>query len=470
MVEAKLPPHDADLELAVLGSCISMTEVLATALDYIGKKNIFYVPKHQSIWTAIRSVVADERGVDLLTVTQKARALKFDDVSALDIVNCVNKTTSEQNVISHIFILIEYWVKRELQSMSAATLQLAFDEGTDALQLLHDTRIRIKDVEDSIGRAKISDIAKDTDRVVKDIITVAMSGRKPTGLVMTGFKELDELYGGANNGDFIVVGARPAMGKTSFALCWARNVAKSGSIAGVISIEMPTEQLVTRLLSIEAGLNNHRLQKEAHLMTKQEMDRLSAAGEKVSKMTLRIVDDPSVNVSKMRGIVKSFKELGAKIVLIDYLQIMRPEGKAQASNDTKFLDDLTRDLKQAAREFQIPIIALSQLSRSVEDSADKRPTLNHLRMSGQIEANADTVMFLYRPEYYKLEMPNDLGGGDSRGKGVVIIAKNRNGAVGDVVLDFVKETTEFRSVGFNDSYEKVANMPFGYPEQEEPPF
>jgi len=175
-------------------------------------------------------------------------------------------------------------------------------------------------------------------------------------------------------------------------------------------------------------------------------------------MPLRIVDDPSVNISKMRGIVKSFKEMGAKIVFIDYLQIMRPEGKAQATSDTKFLDDLTRDLKQTAREFQIPIVALAQLSRSVEESADKRPSLNHLRMSGQIEANADVVMFLYRPEYYRLDMPHDLNvGADSYGKGIVIIAKNRNGGVGDVVLDFIKETTEFRDVGFRDINNKIPN-------------
>lgn len=462
VVDIQTPLHDEAIERAVIGTCLHSPNSLATAIDYIGDKTVFYTQKAVCLWEAMRSVKADGREVDMLTVSQKIRALGYSaTVPASEIMSMGNEATvmsveSEKNLISQVSILLEYYIKRCLNADGIDLLRKTSDDKSDALDVLRDIRIKIKDLEDSIGRAKIVDIAKDTQRVVDDIMAVALSGKRPSGLVMTGFRDLDEKYGGANNGDFIIVGARPAMGKTSFALCWARNIAKTGHIAGVISIEMPTEQLVTRLLSIEAGLHNDRLQKQAHLMTKQEIERLGIAGNKVATMPLRIVDDPSVNVSKMRGIVKSFKEMGAKIVFIDYLQIMRPEGKAQASSDTKFLDDLTRDLKQTAREFQIPIVALAQLSRSVEESADKRPSLNHLRMSGQIEANADVVMFLYRPEYYRLDMPHDLNvGADSYGKGIVIIAKNRNGGVGDVVLDFIKETTEFRDVGFRDISNKI---------------
>jgi replicative DNA helicase len=456
MVTSKPPLHDADLEESTLGACLLEKEALETAIDFIGNKKIFYSPKHVAIWDAILAVRADEREVDMLTVSQKLRAMNTT-VSASEVMQMTNKVTSSANMVSHIFILIEYWIKRMLTDISGEVAMQSTDDTVDALELLHGLRVKVKDIEDSIGRAKVVDIAKNTDRVVKDILEVAYSGKKPKGLVLTGFKELDEMYGGSNNGDFIIIGARPAMGKTSFAMCWARNIAKAGFPVGFISIEMPTEQLVTRLLSIESGINNDRLQKQAYLMTKQELERLEIAGIKVGSLPLKVVDDPSVNASKMRSLVKSFKELGARMVFIDYLQIMRPEGKAQAANDTKFLDDLTRDLKQAAREFQIPIVALSQLSRSVEESGDKRPTLNHLRMSGQIEANADTVMFLYRPEYYKLSMPSDLNVGEnSFNKAVIIIAKNRNGAVGDVVLDFIKDTTEFRSL--NDTSWKV-NIP-----------
>jgi replicative DNA helicase len=464
------PLYDEQIERSVLGCCISSLNMLDTAIDFIGGKQVFYIEKHIYAWEAILAVKSDERSVDMLTVSQKIRAMqKSNLVSPFDLMQMVQDITgeSERNLVSHLLLLVEYWVKREIANISLDYQLKATQEDTDALEILHNLRVSVKDIEDSIGRAKIVDIAKNTEKVVKDILTVAYSGKKPKGLVPTGFKELDELYGGSNEGDFIVIGARPAMGKTSFAMCWAKNIANSGLPVGFISIEMPTEQLVTRLLSIESGIDNDRLQKQAYLMTKDELDRLEVAGKRVGMMPIKIVDDPSVNSTKMRVLVKTFKELGAKMVFIDYLQIMRPEGKAQSANDTKFLDDLTRDLKGAAREFQIPIVALSQLSRGVEDSSDKRPTLNHLRMSGQIEANADAVMFLYRPEYYRLDMPNDLGGGNSFNKAVVIIAKNRNGGVGDVVLDFIKQNTEFRGVGDRSWVDKIPSNNYYEPSSDD---
>lgn len=438
----KLPPQAPELEQAVLGALMLERNAVNEAIDILQPES-FYVDAHQRIFAAIKDLFGADQPIDILTVTEALKKKGELDVvgGPFYISQLTNKVASSANVQYHARIISQKHILRELIRISADTMRDAYEDSADVFDLLDKT-------ENGLFKITSGNLKRNYEpmsELIKGAIEQIENAKNKTGGISgvpTGFVLLDKLTAGWQRSDMIIVAARPAMGKTAFVLSMARNIAVEQKRAvAVFSLEMSSTQLVTRLIASESGISSEKLRKGD--LTDAEFTILHQHIAKLDQAPLFIDDTPALNIFEFRAKARRLKsQHNVDLIIIDYLQLMSAGGDSKGGNREQEISSISRSIKSIAKELDIPIIALSQLSRAVETrGGDKRPMLSDLRESGAIEQDADIVCFLYRPEYYKIY--EDETGGSTLGVGEVIVAKHRNGAIDTVRLRFIAELAKF---------------------------
>lgn len=442
MEAGKLPPQAPELEQAVLGAMMLEKNAVNEAIDILRPES-FYVDAHRRIFDAIQNLFRTDQAIDILTVTQELKKRAELDIvgGAFYISQLTNKVASSANVQFHARIISQKHILRELIRISAETMRDAYDDSTDVFELLDKSEQELFAV--TSGNLK-RNYEPMSDLIQGAIEQIENSKNKGGGIsgVPTGFAQLDKLTAGWQRSDMIIVAARPAMGKTAFVLSMARNIAvEHKKPVAVFSLEMSSTQLVTRLIASESGISSEKLRKGE--LTDAEFTILHQHIARLTNAPIFIDDTPALNIFELRAKCRRLKsQHNVELIIIDYLQLMTSgtEGN-RGGNREQEISNISRSIKSIAKELDVPIIALSQLSRAVETrGGDKRPMLSDLRESGAIEQDADLVCFLYRPEYYKIFEDEH---GSTLGIGEVIVAKHRNGAIDNVRLRFISELAKF---------------------------
>jgi len=450
-IDGKLQPQALELEEAVLGALMIDNESLSDTIDSL-QPEYFYKPDNQKIFEAIINLFNNSKPVDILTVSEELKRMDaLDSVGGMIYISqLTNNISSSSNTEFHARIIAEKFIKRSLISISNNIIGDAFNDTIDIFDLLN------------TAEEKLFNVTEGTLRKSYDKMSILIKGaldnievlrQKEDGLsgVPSGFTKLDRVTSGWQNSDLVIVAARPGMGKTAFALSMARNIAINHEKAiGFFSLEMSSEQLVSRLIASEAELSASKLRRGD--LKDYEMVQLHEKIKQLSDAQIYIDDTPALTVFELRAKARRLvKNHNVEIILIDYLQLMSAGGNA--GNREQEISTISRSLKGIAKELKIPVIALSQVNRGVESrtgTGSKRPMLSDLRESGAIEQDADIVTFIYRPEYYKIyEWDN---GDDSRSQAEIIIAKHRNGALENIRLKFTAEFAKFSDIDYFDNF------------------
>jgi len=448
-VDGKLQPQALELEKAVLGALMIDNESLSDTIDSL-QAEYFYKTEHQKIFEAITNLFNHTQPVDILTVTEELKRMgQLDFVGGLGYISeLTNNVASASNTEFHARIIAEKFIKRSLISISNNIIGDAFNESVDIFDLLNTAEEKLFTVTEGTLRKSYDKMST----LIKGALTnIEILRNKEDSLsgVPSGFTNLDRVTSGWQNSDLVIVASRPGMGKTAFALSMARNIAVDHNTPiGFFSLEMSSEQLVNRLIASEAELGASKLRQGD--LADHEMVQLHEKIKHLSEAPIYIDDTPGLTIFELRAKARRLvKNHGVGIIVIDYLQLMHAGGNP--GNREQEISTISRSLKGIAKELKIPVIALSQVNRGVENRTgvgSKRPMLSDLRESGAIEQDADIVTFIYRPEYYKIyEWDN---GDDSRGQGEIIIAKHRNGSLSNVRLKFTGEFAKFSDLDYYD--------------------
>lgn len=441
LVFGKIPPQAIPLEEAVLGAVMIEKDAFSVILDIL-KSNSFYLDGHQLIYSAMIRLFEKVQPIDLLTVTEELR--KSGDLEkvggAFYLVDLTNKVSSSANIEYHARIIAQKHILRELIKTSSQVIKEAYEETTDVFTLLDTAERNLFEITQnnlSKGFERLGAIATET---LKKLETLPQSLSHTTG-IPSGFIELDRLTAGWQPSDLIIIAARPGMGKTAFTMALARNAAMDfNKPVAFFSLEMSNMQLVQRLISGEAEIEGSKLR--SGKLDTSEWQVLNNTLSKLVEVPLFIDDTPGINIFELRAKCRRLKsQFDIQMVMIDYLQLITGGTDNRSGNREQEISGISRALKGLAKELNIPVIALSQLNRSVEKATSKRPSLSDLRESGAIEQDADIVSFIYRPEYYKIT--EDENGVDTRGMAEIILAKHRNGALGTVKLKFIDHFAKF---------------------------
>ena len=452
-VDGKLQPQAIDLEKAVLGALMIDNESLSDTIDSLHPE-YFYKREHQKIFEAIVKLFNNTQPVDILTVTEELKKMgEIDFVGGLSYISeLTNNIASASNTEFHARIIAEKFIKRSLISISNNIINDAFNESVDIFDLLSNAEEKLFTVTEGTLRKSYDKMSVLIKGALENIEVLRNKEDTLSG-IPTGFSNLDRITSGWQASDLIIIAARPGMGKTAFALSMARNIAIDHNTAvGFFSLEMSSEQLVSRLIASEAELGANKLRKGD--LADHEMIQLHEKIKYLSEAPIFIDDTPALTIfelrAKARRLVKNHK---VGILIIDYLQLMHAGGNA--GNREQEISTISRSLKGIAKELKIPVIALSQVNRGVESRSgvgSKRPMLSDLRESGAIEQDADIVTFIYRPEYYKIfEWDN---GDDSRGQAEIMIAKHRNGSLANIKLKFTAEFARFTNLDYIEGFEE----------------
>lgn len=435
----KVPPQALDLEEAVLGAIMLEKDKLAAVIDVL-KSEVFYKTEHQLIFKAITELFALLKPVDILTVTEQLRESGNLEMAggAYYIAMLTNRVASSANVEFHARILLQKHIQRELIRISSTIITEAYEDTTDVFDLLDKAENNLFSVSETSLRRNVRPMTS----LVKEAIDEISAGRKSEGSlkgVGSGFTELDRITAGWQRSDLIILASRPGMGKTAFALTMARNIAVIFKKAvAVFSLEMSAVQLVTRLISSETEIPAEKIRRGN--LEEYEWEQLNSKVNPLIDAPLYIDDTPALTIFELRAKCRRLKaQHNIEIILLDYLQLMQGTGESKGNREQE-ISTISRSLKALAKELDVPIIALSQLSREVEKRLSKRPILSDLRESGSIEQDADLVLFIYRPEYYGTD---DQNAGQIEGAADIIIAKNRHGSTKDVKLRFIGKYAKF---------------------------
>ena len=440
---SKLPPQAPDLEEAILSAILIEKEAMTKVLDIISPES-FYKPAHQAIYRSMRRLFERSQPIDLLMVVEDLR--KNEELETVGgaayLAQLTGKVTSSANIEYHARIVTEKFIQRELIRTSTEIIKDAYEDSTDVLDLLDKAGNFVFEITERNMGKQVADMGTLANQLLDQLTMLRDKEDGLTG-IPTGFTELDRLTSGLQPSDLIIVAARPAMGKTSFVLSMARNAAAEfGHGVAVFSLEMSAAQLAGRIFSQDAEVNGQKMRNGK--FTEDEWSRLVNAMNHIGEAPIYIDDTPGINVFELRAKCRRLKlEKGISMVIIDYLQLMSGAGEAnKGGNREQEVSAISRGLKGLAKELEVPVIALSQLSRAVETrGGDKRPQLSDLRESGSIEQDADMVMFLYRPEYYKIT--EDEQGNSLVGVAEVIVGKNRHGEARDIRLRFDSDFARF---------------------------
>ena len=444
----KLPPQVPELEESVLGALMLEKDALTEVVDVL-KPESFYVEKHKIIYNAIITLFTNSDPIDLLTVTNQLRASGELEMAggAYYITQLTSKVNSAANIEYHARIVSEMSIKRELIAISSEILKDAYEETTDVFELLDKTEQSLFQVSESNIRKNYIDMSTVMRQAIDELEARKDHEDGLTG-VPSGLTALDRVTNGWQSSDLIIIAARPGMGKTAFTLTSLRNAAVDHDIpVAFFSLEMGAVQLVNRLISAEAELESDKLRKGN--LQEHEWQQLHHRIRKLSNAPIYMDDTPGLSILELRAKCRRLKaQHDIQIIVIDYLQLMSGDtGAKKAGNREQEIASISRALKGIAKELNVPVIALSQLSRAVESrGGNKRPQLSDLRESGSIEQDADQVMFLYRPEYYDIQEYED--GTPAAGTCEMIIAKNRHGSTDDVRMRFIGKFTKFCDLDF----------------------
>lgn len=449
----KLPPQAIDIEEAVLGAMMLEKTAINDAIDILQPES-FYKEGHQKIFAAIQQLFQDSQPIDILTVTSKLRTNGHLDIvgGPAYIAGLTNRVASSANIEFHARIIQQKFIQRELIGIASNTIRDAYEETADVFDLLDKT-------ESGLYKITQGNIRKDYRKMFEliheaiDELEKAKKNADGVSGVPSGFSDLDRVTSGWQKSDMIVLAARPGMGKTAFVLSMARNAAvRFNKPVAVFSLEMSAIQLVNRLISAEAELESDKIRKGN--LQPHEYEQMHVRIKGLSEAPLFIDDTPALSIFELRAKCRRLKQQhGIEMIIIDYLQLMTAGGEGKGNREQE-ISTISRSIKQIAKELDVPIIALSQLSRSVETrGGDKKPMLSDLRESGAIEQDADIVAFIYRPEYYDL---TEIDGIPTKGMAQIIIAKHRNGALEDVNLKFEARYSRFENLdsgfAFKDEY------------------
>ncbi|MDH7577351.1 MAG: replicative DNA helicase [Bacillota bacterium] len=430
----RLPPYNLEAEQAVLGALLIAPESFATVAEIV-KAEDFYGDGHRDLFRALRDLAEAGRPVDLVTLTEelRQRGLLEKTGGASYLASLAGSVPTAANVKYYAQIVAEKGLLRTLISGCTQLAARGYEEGVESEQILDEAERMILDL--SVRRQTRS------YRAVKDLLLETLEKieylyrhkGEVTGLP-TGFTDLDRLTSGLQPSDLILLAARPSMGKTSLGLNIAQNVALKARVpVGVFSLEMAGDQVVQRLLCAEALVDQQRLR--TGFLTEDDWPRLIRAANRLAEAPIFIDDTPAISLLELRSKARRLKiEHQIGFLVIDYLQLMQTGRRVE--NRVQEISEISRFLKSLARELDIPVLALSQLSRAVEQRGDRIPLLSDLRESGSLEQDSDVVMFIYRDDYYN---PHS----EKKGIAEIIVAKQRNGPVGTVELAFLKEFTKF---------------------------
>ena len=445
-----LPPQSVETERLVLGALMVDKDAF-TVVSEILRPETFYEPRNQKVFAAIQTLSINENPVDIITVTEQLkRDGTLEEVGGqMYVYDLTAHVASSAHVEYHSRILAQKYLARQLITFASQIETLAFDEGNDIELVMQEAEGKLFELSQKNMRQDYTQI----DPVVKsalDIMQRAASNAGGLTGVSSGYTKLDDMTSGWQKSDLVILAGRPAMGKTSFALSIAKNVAVDNRVpTAFFSLEMSNIQLVNRLISNTCEIDSKKVMNGQ--LDDAEWRRLDTNIRKLEGAPLYLDDTPGLSIFELRTKARRLvREKKVEIIMIDYLQLMNANGM-RFGNRQEEVSTISRSLKSLAKELDIPIIALSQLNRSVEqrdNEGGKRPQLSDLRESGAIEQDADMVLFVHRPEYYHIY--HDENGNDLRGMAQIIIAKHRKGAVGDVLLHFRGQYTRFDNP--EDSY------------------
>ncbi|MFV0617116.1 MAG: replicative DNA helicase [Megasphaera sp.] len=433
-MEQRIPPQNVEAEQAVLGAMLLSHDAVIVAMEKLQPRD-FYRDVHRIIFEAMEHLHRENKEIDVITLPEELKRMKkLDDVGGIEyVLSLPNLVGSAANIEYYANIVAEKALSRNLISTCTELTTEAYDGQKETEELLDDAERRILQLSDTKNRGDFASVGAVVEVTLDKITKLYENKAGLTGLP-TGFRDLDRMTSGLQPSDLILVAARPSMGKTAFTLNIAQNVGvRQHKTVAFFSLEMSQEQLVQRLLCQIAHIDSQKL-RTGQLNSDEEWTRLTDACDKLYESPIYIDDTPGISVAEMRSKARRLKsEHGLDLIIVDYLQLM--QGRNAESRQQE-ISEISRSLKALARELKVPLIALSQLSRSVESRQDKRPMLSDLRESGALEQDADIVSFLYREDYYDKETENQH-------ITEVILAKHRNGPVGSVKLYFKNEFTLF---------------------------
>jgi replicative DNA helicase len=445
----KLPPYNEEAEQYVLAACFGSGDAFARALEII-ELDDFYKTSHRKIFSAMQFLFEANEPIDILTVADRLRKNDdLDDVGGMDYLSFLEGLVPTSAAISHHSKIIrEKKVLRDLIETATEIVTTSYDDSDDADEILDKAERSIFEISEKRTKRSFYSIKEIVKSSFDSIEKLFEKPGMVTG-VETGFRELDQITSGLQPSDLVIIAGRPSMGKTSFALDIARFAACKRKVpTAIFSLEMSKEQLGLRMLCSEARVSSVKLR--TGFLATSDWPNLTAAAGRISEAPIFIDDSPQLATLDIRARSRRLKaEHSLGLVIVDYLQLMH--GSRKIESRQLEISEISRGLKGLAKELNVPIIALSQLSRAVESRTDKRPLLSDLRESGSIEQDADVVAFIYRDEVYDSETTKT-------GIAEILIRKQRNGPIGDVELAFLKEYTRFENLAHHEIESEPAPM------------
>jgi replicative DNA helicase len=444
----RLPPHSRDAERSVLGSTLRDNAVIDDVIQVVSRAENFYLDAHQKIFNAIKTLRHDRnQPVDLVTLAEYLKEQKhIEDIGGYAyLAELWDASPTAANAVYYAKIVRDKALIRHLIHASTEILRDAYDQSAPADELLEGAERKVLE----IAEMGVIDQTKSLQEALTDaydrIDTRTQHGQQAVSGVPTGYNQLNEYTAGLQNGELVVVAARPSVGKTSFALSLARNIAVDEKLpVFFVSLEQSRIELAERLLSAQARVENHKIRKGQ--LNSDDMQRLIVAGDQLRQGKIFIDDSPGQNLLRIAANARRLKlREGIRAVMIDYLQLIEPEDRRDPRHEQ--VAQISRRLKILARELNIPVIALAQLNRGPEDRTDHKPRVSDLRESGSIEQDADVVFMLHRPEMYEP--------GDKDGVVEVIIGKQRNGPTGSITLAYLKQYMSFVDYDIDPNFSAI---------------
>ena len=456
--KGKLPPQAIDLEEVVLGAMMIDKKGVDEVIDILTPE-AFYKESHQLIFQSIFSLFQKSEPIDLLTVSNQLKKDNNHERIGGDfyLISLTQKVSSSAHIEFHARIILQKFIQRSLIKISNEIITDSYDETKDVFDLLDNAESKLYDVTQG-NIKKSSESAQSLVIQAKNKIE-SVSNKEGLSGVSSGFSKIDKLTAGWQESDLVIIAARPGMGKTALSLSMASNIAISNKIPlAFFSLEMSSIQLITRMISSETGLDANKLR--TGKLEKHEWEQLNVRVKNLENAPLYIDDTPSLSIFDLRAKARRLvSQKDVKIIIVDYLQLMTTGANIKTGNREQEISTISRNLKALAKELNIPVIALSQLSRMVEGRTSKRPLLSDLRESGAIEQDADIVSFIYRPEYYNIDTWDDNERSSTEGEAEFIVSKHRNGGLGNIRLRFISTLAKFEDIEQYDSpYEFHSKM------------
>lgn len=430
----KLPPQSIESEKALLGSLMLDKEGIVKVIDFL-KPEDFYKENHAIIYQAMIDLYQKNEPIDIMSVTQRLEEKKeLENIGGASYLSeLLEIIPTPAHLLHYAKTVREKKVLRDLIKISGEIAELGYKEHEDVDKILDEAEKKIFNISERSLTQGFLPVKKELDKAFERIDRIHSRKGALRG-VTTGFSKLDDMLAGLQAGDFILLAARPSLGKTSLSLDIARSAAKSGAVVGIFSLEMSKEQLVDRLIAAEAGLSLWKL-RTGKLSDEEEFGKIREAMARLSEMPIYIDDTPSAGVLHMRAMSRRLQaEKGLDMIIVDYLQLIQPSSSSESM--VQQVTEVSRSLKALAKELNIPVLALSQLSRAVEHRPDQRPRLSDLRESGSLEQDSDVVLFIYREDKVRPNTPR-------QNIADIIIAKHRNGPIGKVELYFNEDLVSF---------------------------